>query len=260
MRLVGSIALVLFIGSCGDKEPPRPPTTSNEPAPKENVTKQPEEKKPEEKPAPRGMGSFKIQVKYGGTYSEPHKIPTNGKDEKTCGKEIDDESMIVQMDSMGIKNVVVEVVKVSGGTKWSGGEMEIDNSKCYFVPHVRIVGKYTKVTFKNTDDVVHNVKVQSNKNESWNENIPPGKSLTKEYKSADEVKLACDVHPWMSGWLVVVANPIYAALTNEAGETAIENIPTGKYKIRLWHEKLGETTMEVEISADKTESKQFTWK
>lgn len=256
----------MFLASCGDKEPPKPVTTapttapSTESAPKENVTKAPEETKSEEEAAPAGNGSLKVKVIYGGAYSEPKKISTNGKDKQTCGNEVDDESLLVQKDSMGIKNVVVEVLKVKGGTKWSGGEAEIDNSKCYFVPHVRVIGKYTKVTFKNSDDVTHNVKVTSDKNESWNENIPPGKSVTKDFKAVDAVKLACDVHPWMSGWLVVVANPNYAAVTDDAGEAFIDKIPAGKYKVRLWHEKLGETTLDVEISADKTEFKQFTWK
>jgi len=58
------------------------------------------------------------------------------------------------------------------------------------------------------------------------------------------------VHPWMRSWLVVLATDKYA-ITNEKGEYKIEGLKAGKYKVKMWHEKLGEKEQEIEIADDK---------
>ena len=39
----------------------------------------------------------------------------------------------------------------------------------------------------------------------------------------------------MSGY-VFVANHPYVTITNDAGEFAIEGVPAGSYRIKMWHE------------------------
>src|SRR6266566_1627035 len=52
------------------------------------------------------------------------------------------------------------------------------------------------------------------------------------------VRLGCDVHPWMRGWLVVLDHP-HAAVTGADGRFAIAAVPAGSYTLALWHETLG---------------------
>src|SRR5207247_5859701 len=52
------------------------------------------------------------------------------------------------------------------------------------------------------------------------------------------VRVGCDVHPWMRGWLVVLDHP-YAAVTGADGRFAIAAVPAGSYTLALWHEMLG---------------------
>ena len=54
------------------------------------------------------------------------------------------------------------------------------------------------------------------------------------------VRLRCDVHPWMAGWLVVVEHP-YAAVTDAEGRFTIADVPPGAYTLAVWHERLGRT-------------------
>ena len=52
------------------------------------------------------------------------------------------------------------------------------------------------------------------------------------------VRLGCDVHPWMRGWLVVIEHGL-AAVTDAAGSYAIRDVPAGAYTLSVWHEVLG---------------------
>jgi hypothetical protein len=48
--------------------------------------------------------------------------------------------------------------------------------------------------------------------------------------------LSCEAgHPWMSGWLVVAGHPYYA-VTGADGSFAMDEVPPGKYTLRMWHE------------------------
>jgi hypothetical protein len=64
------------------------------------------------------------------------------------------------------------------------------------------------------------------------------------------VKVNCDAHGWMSAWLWVTNHP-YAVVTGSNGTFKIADIPAGKYRLEVWHEKLGKLSSEVTVSAGK---------
>ena len=74
--------------------------------------------------------------------------------------------------------------------------------------------------------------------------------LEKDTKAADVIKLKCDVHPWMTGWVVVHKHPFFAT-TTEDGKFSIKDVPAGTYTVEAWHEKLGSTTAEVKVEDGK---------
>jgi hypothetical protein len=48
--------------------------------------------------------------------------------------------------------------------------------------------------------------------------------------------LSCEAgHPWMSGYLVV-ADHAYYTVTGADGSFALDDVPPGKYTLRMWHE------------------------
>jgi hypothetical protein len=57
----------------------------------------------------------------------------------------------------------------------------------------------------------------------------------------------------MQAWVWVVDNP-YAAVTSAGGSFALEDVPAGSYKLKVWHETLGEKTVDVTVEAGKTAS------
>jgi hypothetical protein len=44
------------------------------------------------------------------------------------------------------------------------------------------------------------------------------------------VRVDCDAHGWMEGWIYVVDNPYYA-LTGADGKFTIADVPSGQYKL-----------------------------
>ena len=49
------------------------------------------------------------------------------------------------------------------------------------------------------------------------------------------VPLLCNVHPEMSGYIVVSPTP-YFAETDGSGGYKIQNVPDGKYTVVAWHQ------------------------
>ena len=74
-------------------------------------------------------------------------------------------------------------------------------------------------------------------------------------KDAEIVKLECNIHPWMKGF-IVVHDPRYCAVSAEDGSFEIKNIPAGTYKVNVFHEKFGnldgKETHSIEIKAGET--------
>src|SRR5216117_2115702 len=104
---------------------------------------------------------------------------------------------------------------------------------------------------KNSDDILHNIHTYSTANPSINKAQPKFKKvMTEKLEKPEYVKLTCDVHSWMLGWVAVTPGP--AAVTDANGVAKIENVPPGKQTVEVWHETLGKQTKDVEVKAGQT--------
>lgn len=92
----------------------------------------------------------------------------------------------------------------------------------------------TTVEFQNDDSVQHNVfwpSISGNKKLSHNLGTwPKGEKRPYKFDQAGVVPLLCNVHPEMSGYIIVSPTP-YFALTDASGNYKIDNVPDGKYNI-----------------------------
>jgi uncharacterized protein (DUF2141 family) len=57
-----------------------------------------------------------------------------------------------------------------------------------------------------------------------------GQTIPTELQRSGEVRVDCDAHGWMEGWIYVVSNPYYA-VTGEDGSFRIDNVPPGDYTL-----------------------------
>jgi plastocyanin len=116
--------------------------------------------------------------------------------------------------------------------------VELDNRNCAFKPHICLLRTTQTLRILNSDNVGHNTKYNSSE-QPFNENIAAGgkvdKQLQKEERSP--TPYACDIHKWMSGYLVLREGP-YMAKTGDDGSFELKQLPAGApLTIQLWHER-----------------------
>ena len=128
----------------------------------------------------------------------------------------------------------------------------MDQVKMTFVPHVMVVQVGTTVEFLNSDPVGHNVYwpgISGNKKLAHNLGTwPKGEKKPFQFNDPGVVPLLCNVHPEMSGYIVVSPTP-YFAVTDKSGNYEIKNVPPGKYTIKTWSEDGKVTTQAVEVTS-----------
>lgn len=129
--------------------------------------------------------------------------------------------------------------------------MVVDQRKMAFVPHLVAVQQGTTVEFLNSDPVGHNVywpSISGNKKLAHNLGTwPKGEKKPFQFNDLGVASLLCNVHPEMSGYVVVTPTP-YFAVTDKDGNFEIKNIPAGKYTLKTWSEDGKPTTQAVDVS------------
>jgi plastocyanin len=200
----------------------------------------------------QGGGAIEVDVKYNGApVIEKMKI---NKDTQKCGTEATIEKVVVGANK-GLANAVVSAPGAKGG---KAVKATIDQNGCKFVPHVVVMAP-GEIDIKNSDDILHNIHTYSTANPSINKAQPKFKKvMTEKFEKPEIIKLTCDVHSWMLGWVAVT--PGVAAVTDANGVAKLENVPAGKQKIEVWHETLGKQDKEVEVKAGQTTKVSFEMK
>jgi hypothetical protein len=123
----------------------------------------------------------------------------------------------------------------------------MDQKACVFVPRVVVVPVGGTVEFLNSDRLLHNVRSDAKENRPFNRAQPHARTIAITMKSPEILRVDCDLHSWMRGWVVVSDHRFYV-VTNDAGEFIFENIPAGKYTLEVWQEILGRVSQEVIVA------------
>ncbi len=189
-------------------------------------------------------------------------------DPTVCGATVPDESLVV--DERGaVRDVVVVLRGVPPRRGAPPGEVMIDNTGCRFAPRVQVAVRGQTVRVRNSDPVLHNarpvlvaepeVSIANLALAARGQTMDLTRRLAAKLPAGGEaiVRLGCDVHPWMRGWLVVLDHP-YAAVTDAHGRFAIADVPPGRYTVALWHERLGRAEAPVTVPAQGTASVDLT--
>lgn len=134
---------------------------------------------------------------------------------------------------------VVVYVEHATGTFAPQASAVMDQKALKFVPHVLPVLVGTTVKFSNSDNVAHNVF--SPDHEKYNlgtyaSGVAKDHTFAKCAKFPCAYTQLCMIHPEMEAFVVVVQNP-YVAITNEAGQFTIANVPAGQYQVAAWYAK-----------------------
>ena len=157
--------------------------------------------------------------------------------------------------AQGIKsaeNIVVYVDAIPGQKLEAPKDhVVIDQRKMSFIPHVAAVQQGTTVDFLNSDPVGHNVywpSISGNKKLAHNLGTwPQGQKKPFQFNDVGTASLLCNVHPEMSGYVVVTPTP-YFAVTDKEGNFEIKNVPAGKYTVKTWSEDGKPVSQAVDVS------------
>ena len=154
------------------------------------------------------------------------------------------------------ENIAVYVDAIPGKTFTPPSKPAVEDQKnMAFVPHVLVVLKGTTVQFLNSDPVGHNVywpSVSGNKKLAHNMGTwPQGQEKSFTFNDLGAAPLLCNVHPEMSGYVVVVSTP-YFAVTNKGGEFEIKDVPDGSYTLKTWSEEAKPATQPVTVAGEST--------
>ena len=197
-----------------------------------------------------GGGSIEGQVLYKGPVQTRKIIPN--KDVEVCGG-IRDEPLIQVGPDQAVENAVVYLVDAAKGKAWpaeSSKPAELDNLKCRFVPEVQVIRAGPLVVI-NSDPVLHNTHGYYGKRTAFNMALPnQGQRIPTELTRAGTVRVDCDAHGWMEGWIYVVDNPYYA-ITGADGKFSITDVPPGSYTLVASQSLTGPIQQPVTVTAGK---------
>lgn len=211
-------------------------------------------------------GTLRMTFKLKGKADQAKPIVPNV-DQAFCGlKVIPDETLIVNPDNNGIKNVIVFVyTSRRGGTKLPKMDLKpethiLANENCRFEPHVVIAKTGDTIKVTNPDKVGHNANFQFFNNEQINVTIPPGAEVNVELTESEPapIQVACNIHNWMKAQLVVFDHP-FAAVSDENGVLEIKGIPAGSEIVFRANHETGSLT-KVIIDGKATEWKRSIFK
>jgi plastocyanin len=127
----------------------------------------------------------------------------------------------------------------------------MDQKGLMFQPHLMVVQVGTTVEFLNSDNVAHNVfwgSISGNKKLGHNMGTwPKGEKKPFKFDQPGVAALLCNVHPEMSGYIIVTPTP-YSAETDASGSFTIAGVPDGSYTVTAWHEGAKNQSKPVTVS------------
>jgi len=157
--------------------------------------------------------------------------------------------------SPGKAGSVVYIEAIAGKTFPAPAKpVVIDQKQLLFQPHVAAVETGTTVQFLNSDKVQHNIfwpSISGNKKMSHNMGTwPTGEKREFKFDTSGVVPLLCNVHPEMSGYIVVSPTP-YFVVADASGAFKLD-VPDGTYTISAWHEGMKVMSKPVTVAGSAT--------
>jgi len=182
-------------------------------------------------------------------------------DISVCGSEARPAQSLLLGASQAVEDVVIYLggpVPAVDHASWAGVSAVLDQRNCEFVPRVQIARSGMTLVVKNSDPVLHVVRLESMS--GTNTPAPlltvatPYAGFSRSWKLPDWreptlLRAGSDSgHNWMAGYIAVLPHP-WAAVTDQDGRFVIRDVPPGSYKLYAWHEALGTLTRDIKVAA-----------
>ncbi len=199
-------------------------------------------------------GTIKGKVTFAGAPPAKKKIiPT--KDKEACGSDPREVDQIIVGSDKAVQDAIVYLKQVAKGKAWEkpAKPPAIDNVKCDFKPHVQVIPA-GDIEIVNSDPVLHNTHGFLGKLTVFNVALPnQGQRIAKPLKKPGMVRVECDAHGWMLGWVYVADNPYYTVSAKD-GTFTLTNVPPGSYTLVAWQEYTGAVEIPVTVKTKEVAS------
>ena len=115
-----------------------------------------------------------------------------------------------------------------------------------FQPRILVVPVGSTVRFPNQDPILHNVFSVSGRNSFDLGLLGKGAGSSAVFREAGIVRVFCNVHHGMFGYVFVVATPYWARVAAD-GTFLIADVPAGPGKLTVWNERSSPTTQDLTL-------------
>ncbi len=118
-----------------------------------------------------------------------------------------------------------------------------------FEPRVQVVAVGQTIQFTNQDAETHNVHILTEGYRNLSRSMKPNEPLDVVASQAGVIRLVCDIHGHMRGYVVVAATP-WAKIAKAGQPLTFAGVPEGRYTLTAWHEMGEPVQSEVEVRGD----------
>ncbi len=205
-----------------------------------------------------GTGSIEGEVSLIGAPPEMQPLKTGADPVCAKGGVLMDEAVLAKDGKL--QNVVVRITTNAPQGSIPAAPVVVDQHGCTYLPRVQASMKGQQLMVKNSDGTLHNVHTYLDGSKTWfNQAQPPkGKEIVRPIDKDGVVKLKCDVHPWMTGFIVLSDHP-FAATTEAGGKFTLRDVPAGRYTLEAWHERFGKKTQELTVKGGEVAATSFSY-
>lgn len=172
------------------------------------------------------------------------------KDQDYCGETLPNETYLLDANG-GLKNVVVFIEAAQAVVPADPQKLNVvENTGCRYAPRILAMQKGERLRIKNNDPKLHIPHSYRNEKTVFMLALPFKNTVleaTHKIRDAGILKLVCDTHAWMLGFVHVFDHPFFA-VTDDMGGFSIPHVPAGVYTLKAWHEDAGVRSQEVIVS------------
>jgi hypothetical protein len=193
-------------------------------------------------------GTIVGEVKF--TDTPPKLAPvTVTKDQDYCGEALPNDSYMIDSNG-GLRNAVIFIDTSPITIPADPQKLNlIENTGCRYLPRIHAMQKGERLRIRNNDPKLHIPHSYLQEKTVFMLSLPFKNTIleaTQKIRETGILKLVCDTHGWMLGYVHVFDHPFFA-VTDDKGAFSISNVPPGTYTLKAWHEDAGVKIQEITV-------------
>jgi hypothetical protein len=155
----------------------------------------------------------------------------------------------------GVRPIVALDVRDEQALPLPAGVPVLDQYVLTFSPEVLFIRTGQATEFRNSDGVLHNIRVRvaGTNVPAFNIALPAGGTYRHVFERAGLYDVLCDIHTGMSATIVASSTP-YATIADATGSFVFNDVPPGKYTVTVYG-VAGRVERDIDVVDGRTEVK-----